>query len=257
MAFGNNRGLSRPRATFQTAGGVIMKFRHPKLTGQISNAIVTDEIDVSRSVKLNDTFVDASPAQDSSFMETLVDGSVLTITNHLLSGQLTLQVMRTTGLVGTGDFIAAAHLVIASKDSQGGTFTIIETIDGKRIITIFYGVSFKNVPHYKKAGNAAIVWPVVMNYAGWFQACGGDTATEEVIWAVGNKYGLKAQYKPFAIQAGDSTDFYAGAPVDSVIGGMDAGDVDSDSGDLDTNALAPATTADGIASGTTPVVVER
>ena len=255
MAYGTNRAASRPRATFQTAGGVIMKFRHPKLSGQISKAVQIDEIDVSRSVKLNDTFIEASPAQDSSFMETLVDGSILTITNHILAGQLTLQAMRTTGLVGTGDFIAAAHLIIASKDSQGGTFTIIETIDGKRIITIFYGVSFKNVPHYRKAGNAAIVWPVIMNYAGWFQACGGDEATEEVIWAVGNKYGLKAQYKPYAIQEGEGGDFYSGAPMSSAIGGVDASDVDSDTGDIDTNAAVPSPLPDGIEPGTDPSTV--
>ena len=255
MAYGNNRAVSRPRATFQTAGGMIIKLRHPKLTGQISGAVQIDEIDVSKSLRLNDTFFDASPSQDSSFMEPLVDGSIITITNHLLAGSAVVQAMRTTGLVGTGDFIAAAHLIIASKDSQGGTLTTIESIDGKRIITVFYGVSFKNVPHLRKAGNAIVTYPVVMNYAGWFQAVGGDEATEEVIWAVGNKYGLKAQYKPYAIQAGEGGDFYSGAPMASAVGGVDVADVDSDTADIDTNAAVPSPIPDGINPGSSPGTV--
>jgi hypothetical protein len=255
MAFGNNRAAARPRATFQTAGGCIIKFRHPKLSGQISNATQIDEIDVSRSVRLNDTFFDASPAQDSSFMEPLVDGSMIVITNHMLSGQAALQVIRTTGLVGTGDFVAAAHLIIASKDSEGGTLTVIENIDGKRIITVFYGVAFKNVPHLRKAGNAVVPYPVIMNYAGWFQGVGGDEATEQVIWAVGNKYGLKAQYKPYAIQAGETGSFYSGNPAASAIGGMDASDVDSTSGDISTEAVVPNPLPDGINPTSTPETV--
>lgn len=255
MAFGNNRAAARPRASFQTAGGVIIKYRHPKLSGQVSNATQVDEIDVSRNVRLNDTFLDASPAQDSSFMEPLVDGSVITVTNHMLAGQLSLQVVRTTGLVGSGDFVAAAHLIIASKDSEGGTLTVIENIDGKRIITIFYGVSFKNVPHLRKAGNAIVTYPMVLNYAGWFQGVGAEDTTEQVVWAVGNKYGLKAVYKPYAVQAGEGNDFFAGAPAGSAIGGVDASDVDSPDADIDGAATVPSPLPDGVSSGTPPTQV--
>jgi hypothetical protein len=245
MAFGNNRAALKPRASFQVAGGVIMKYRHPKLAGQISNATQIDEIDVSRSVKLNDTYLSANPAQDSSFMETLVDGSVIIVTNHMLAGQMAIQVVRTTGLVGTGDFIAAAHLVIASKDSEGGTYTVIENIDGKRLITVFYGVAFKNVPHLIKAGNAVVTYPMVLNYAGWFQGVGSEAMNEQAVWAVGNKYGLKAVFKPYAVQAGEAgADFYSGIPA-STIGGVD-GTVDSADGDIDndsgTSGMAAAVT---------------
>jgi hypothetical protein len=97
MAYANNRAVARPRATFQTSGGNIIKFRHPFLSGHISGAVPVDEIDVSRALRLNETFLDAQPAQDSSFQEALVDGSVITITNHMMNGTLTLQALRTTG----------------------------------------------------------------------------------------------------------------------------------------------------------------
>ncbi len=255
MAFGPNRAAARPSASFQTAGGCILKYRHPTLSGQISGASQIDEIDVSGAVKLNDTFLSAMPAQDSSFMEVLVNGATITVTNHLLAGQMTLNAVRTTGLVGTGDFIAAAQLVVASKDSMGGTFTVIESINGKRIITVFYGVSFKNVPHLMKAGNAVLVYPVVMLYSGFFQGMGDPTLDEPIIWAVGSKHGLEAQYAPYAIQAGqgNGTQFYNADNVQSgAIGGLDAADVDSPNADLDTESVVPNPVGDGIQAGSTP-----
>lgn len=242
--FANNRAAAHPRSVFQTAGGTIMKFRHPFLSGQIDQASPVDEIDVSRAVRLNELFLDANPAQDSSFQEVLVDGSVLTITNHIMAGQMVLPVIRTTGLVGTGDFIAAAHLIIASKDDIGGTFTHIETINGRRLVTIFYGVSFKNVPHLKKAGNAVVPYSIQMLYAGWVQGVAGTAIlNEKTIWAVGNKTGLKGVYKPYAIQEAENLgDFYGGRPL-GVIGGVDASSVDDASGDI--SSLVPTTAPAG------------
>jgi len=252
MAFGPNRAAAKPRATFTAAGGVIIKFRHPLLTGQVSGAVQTDEIDVSRAVRLNDTFFNASPSQDSAFMEALVDGSTITITNHMLAGTATIQVVRTTGLVGTGDFVAAAHLIIASKDTEGGTLTVIKSMQGKRIIRVYYGVSFKNVPHDIIAGNAIVPFPVVMNYAGWFEGVGAADLNEKTIWAVGNKHGLRGQYRPYAVQDAENVaDFYAGAPASNVIGGVDAGDQDTADGDLDTVAVVPDVQADGVVSEAT------
>jgi hypothetical protein len=243
MAYANNRAAAHPRSSFQIAGGTIMKFRHPFLSGQISQASPVDEIDVSRSLRLNELFLDAAPSQDSSFQETLVDGSVITITNHLMAGQLTLPVIRTTGLVGTGDFIAAAHLIVASKDDIGGTFTHIESINGKRLVTIFYGCSFKNVPHLRKAGNSVVVYNMVMLYAGWVQGISGAAdINEKAIWAVGNKSGLKGVYKPYAIQESENqANFYGGQPI-GLVGGVNAGDADSATGDIDTlvSATPPA-----------------
>lgn len=252
MAYGPNRSAARPRASFQAAGGSIILFRHPKLSGQISGATQVDEIDVSRALKLNDTFLTANPSQDASFQEPLVDGSIITITNHLLAGTLTLQALSTTGFVGTGDFIEALHLIQASKDTEGGTLTVIEIIDGKRRGTVFYGVAVKNVPHLLKAGNAVVTYPVVLNYAGWFRVlAGGDTINRQTIWAVGNRLGITAEFKPFDIQAGETGGFYAGAPASGAIGGLDAAYADAQDYDVATIAAVPATLPDGVVAGTT------
>ena len=253
IAFGVNRAAARPQATFQVAGGTIMKYRHPFLSGQISRASPVDEVDVSRSVKLNETFFRALPAQDNSIQEVLVDGSVVTITNHLLAGTIAIPVIRTKGTVGKGCLIAALHLVIGSKDDVGGTFTLIETIDGLRIVTVFYGVSSKNVPHLIKAGNAIVPFDVVLSYAGFVQ---GVSANSEVnaktIWAVGNKVGINAVYRPFGIQTGEDTeDFFGGLPATDVVMGMGRGD--SATGDLaDTADLASVETAEGVAQSPAP-----
>ena len=232
MAYGNNRAAARPRASFQVAGGTTIRFRHPFLSGQVNGSTTIDEIDVSKALKLNDTYFSARPAQDNAFQEVLVDGSIITITNHLLAGVMDLNVLRTTGLVGTGDFIAALHLVMASKDDIGGTLTHIETINGQRIITVFYGVSIKNVPHLIKQGNGVPTYPVQLGYAGWVQGVGAvDVNNEKTIWAVGNKYGLKGVYAPYEIQGAEAPDFFGGAPL-SAIGGVGPDETDDESADL-------------------------
>jgi hypothetical protein len=231
-----------------------MKFRHPFLSGQISGASPVDEIDISRCVKLNETFFDAQPTQDNAQQEVLVDGSVVTITNSMLNGELTLQVLRTTGLVGTGDFVAAAHLIIASKDDVGGTFTVIENINGKRIVTVFYGVSFKRVPHLRKAGNAVIPYPMTLLYSGWVQGVSGDSAiNEKTIWAVGNKFGLKGVYKPYAIQEAENDGaYFSGSPLSSSTTGVGVNDGDSASADLENSASNPSPVADGMSATPAP-----
>jgi hypothetical protein len=251
MAYGNNRAAARPRASFMVAGGSIFLFRHPFLSGQISGASPVDEIDVSRALRLNDTFFDAQPAQDSSFQETLVDGSVITMTNHLMNGSAALQVLPTTGLVGTGDLIAAAHLIIASKDDVGGTLTVIQFINGKRRVTVFYGVSFKNVPHLRIAGNAVIPYPMTMLYAGWMQGISANTdLNAKTIWAVGNKLGIKSVYKPYAVQeAENQANFYGGSPMSDSTSGVGSGNGDTASGDLANAAAVPSPLPDGM-SGT-------
>jgi hypothetical protein len=255
MAYANNRAAAKPRASFQVAGGTVIKFRHPELSGQISGASPVDEIDVSRALRLNDTFFDAQPAQDSAFQETLVDGSVITVTNHLMNGSVTLQVLPTTGFVGTGDLIAAAHLIIASKDDTGGTLTVVQFLDGKRRTTVFYGVAFKNVPHLRLAGNAVIPYPIVMTYAGWIQGVSANTdANEKTIWAVGNKYGIKGVYKPYAIQQAENEgNFYGGNPMSDTLAGV--GNGDTSTGDIAAIAAIPEVLPVGISDTPSPETV--
>jgi hypothetical protein len=235
MAYANNRGAPKPRASFQVAGGTTILFRHPFLSGQISDASPVDQIDVSKNLRLNDTFLEAVPMQDSSSMEVLVDGSTITMTNHLMSGRMTLQVLPTTGIVGTGDFIAALHLIVASKDSVGGTLTVIQDIHGKRRTTIFYGVSVQSVPHLRLAGNSVIPYTVQLMYSGWVQGVSASVETTvKTIWAIGNKMGVSAKYAPYAIQS------ELDGNVNTSVGGIGGNitDYDDPSGDYATLAVS-------------------
>jgi len=249
MAFGNNRAAARPGADVRPAGGVIMKYRHPFLAYMISSASPVDEIDVSGCVRLNDTFLDARPSQDSSYQEVLIDGSTITITNHLLNGTMTLPVLPTAGTVAGGDLIEAAKLVQSSKDDVGGTFTTIEFINGKRLVTVFYGVTWKNIPHKILAGNAVPIYPLVLAYSGWVAGLSGTENIQKAIWAVGSKYGLKAQYKPYSIQQQEDNDFYKGRPL-GIIPVTGANYNDTDESDAE---VAVGEGADGIEGDITTI----
>jgi hypothetical protein len=174
-----------------------------------------------------------------------------------MNGEMTLQALRTTGLVGTGDFVAAAHLIIASKDSVGATFTVVENIDGKRLVTLFYGVSFKRVPHLRKAGNAVVPYTVVMLYAGWVQGVSANMeVNEQAIWAVGNKVGLKSVYKPYTIQeAENQNNYFGGSPLSSSMSGVGANNGDTDTADIDSIATIPDPLAEGMSGTPAPSTV--
>jgi len=205
MSFGPNRWGVHPKSTAIKAGGITMFYRHPKLAGHVFNKTNIDEVDVSRACKLNDTFLDAQPAMDSAYQEVLVDGSVITITNSLLAGTLTLQVLEQGGFVGVGCFITALQLVQSSGDNVGGTFTVIRNFSGVTRVRVYYGVFVKNVPHERVAGNAVVPYPVQLYYAGWFDGVGPAESTVEYIWAVGNSRGTEGTYKPFAESMLDTT----------------------------------------------------
>ena len=207
MAYMNNRAGKQTRATFQVAGGCIVKFRHPYLAGAIDSGFGgIDEIDVSASLKLSDTFFNAVPNQRSAYQQVLIDGSVVTITNHLSNGTITLPVIPTTGLVATGDFIAALQLVKSCKDGVGGTLTLSEFVGGRVITTFFYGVAVAFVPDKIKMGLDVPTYNVELLYAGWLQAA--STSVEEnmrKIWAVGSSNGVSGYFKPYEVNAEAST----------------------------------------------------
>lgn len=211
MSYGPNRWGVHPKSTAIKAGGIKMFFRHPKLAGHVSNVTNIDEIDVSRACKLNDTFLDAQPAMDSAYQEVLVDGSVITITNNLLAGTLTLQVLEQGGFVGRGCFITALQLVQSSGDGLGGTFTTVRNFDGITRVRVYYGVFVRNVPHERVAGNAVVPYPVQLYYAGWFDGVGQSDINREYIWAVANSRGTKGIYRPFTENQRDATDPESGA----------------------------------------------
>jgi hypothetical protein len=209
MAYGNNRAAQQTRASFQTAGGCIIKFRHPFLAGALDLAYTqgnVDEIDVSRSLKLADTFINAQPNQDSSSQVVLVDGSTVVITNHILNGTLTLPLIKTTGKVATGCLVSALQLIVASKDSVGGTLQRTIFINGEAHTRLYYGVSIKKVPHDIIMGLDVPVYQTELFYAGFIDAISASgEINQKAIWAVGSASGVKGTFTPYEVNDKAST----------------------------------------------------
>jgi hypothetical protein len=232
MAYGNNRGAEQPRAHFQVAGGTNIMFRHPYLAGQIDTAGMVDEIDISRCCKLDGRFFEANQNQDSAKQTVMIDGSVVTISNKLLNGTITMPVVRTSGLVGRGDFIAALHLIRTIGDSVGGLLYKTDYIDGKAITKLYYGVTPQRVPDDVSEGNDVAVYNVQLLYAGWIEAVSTSKDKNlKRIWAVGNKTGLEAYFNPYETQDGSTgttflTDENSGIPSGTISDQVDETNLD-------------------------------
>jgi len=249
MAFGQNSVGKQPRSHFQTAGGTIMKFRHPFLAGQLSGTLGNlDEIDISASVKLDSEFLKATPNQDSAKQEVLVDGTTVTITNTMLNGTLSLQLIRTSGIVARGDAIACFQLIKATGDNVGGTLTVTEFIDGKAITTLYYGVAIKNVDDKILQGLSVPVYPAQLLYAGWIQVVSNSAQLNtKAIWAAGSLNGVTGIYTMFPVNEGASGD----SPLDTTIAGggsnqiPSAADASAGAEDNSANAASAATELGG------------
>ncbi len=213
--YANNRLGTQTKATFRTAGGSIYEFSHPFLTGHVDPITQADgklilssaanTVNVSSSLRLNDTFFNAQPLQDNALMEVLVDGSTITITNHIMAGRATLQVLPTTNLVKDGDLVAIAPFIMSAKDNVGGVLARRRFVSAGTLTRIYYGVTFANFPHDTDMGNGVPVYPITMLYAGWFEGLNITTKdTQKALWAVGNRQGYSAAFQPFAINRGDA-----------------------------------------------------
>ena len=226
----NNRFGRSTAAMFRVAGGSIYTYAHPFLTGQLGPAgramtpILGDninEVDISRSLRLNDQFFNAQAAQPNAIQEVMVDGSTITVTNHLMNGRMTLQVVPGTGLVRDGDLTAIAPFIVHAKDFVGGILTRRRFTSIGALTRIYYGVSFSEYPHDVDVGNAVPVYPMTMLYGGWIEGLLSGAATDRVLWAVGNQYGLRGNFRPFEISGigethiGNVTDQPAPGTVDS------------------------------------------
>jgi len=249
MAFGQNSVGKQPRSHFQTAGGTIHKFRHPFLAGQLSSSIGNlDEIDISSSVKLDSEFFKASPNQDSAKQEVLVDGTVVTITNTMLNGTITLQAIRTSGIVARGDAVACFQLIKAAGDNVGGTYTLTEFIDGKAITTLYYGVAVKYVDDKILQGLSVPTYACQLLYSGWIQVVSNSAQLNtKAIWAAGSINGVTGVYSMFPVNEGAS----GSSPLDATIAGggsnqiPSSADVNAGAEDNAANAATAATEIGG------------
>ena len=223
MAYGNYRKGKQPRAHFQLAGGSNIKFRHPYLAGQIESGSgsVIDEIDISACMKLEGRFFEANPSQDSAKQVVLVDGSTTTVCNKLLNGVITIPAVRTTGRVGTGDFIACCQLIKSVGDSVGGLLYKTDFINGKALTKLYYGVTVQRCPDDVSEGNDVAVYNIQLLYAGWIEAQ-SDTVAEnkKKIWATGNAQGLEAYFAPYSSQNSNGDGGTSDSPLSATNSGL-------------------------------------
>lgn len=202
MAYGNNRAGEQPRSHFQQSGGSAILFKHPYLVGQLGDGI-TDTVDISSCVKLEGNYFNANQNQDNARQVVLIDGSVVTITNKLLNGTITMPVIKKTGLVSSGDFVAICHLIRSIGDSIGGLVIKTDYIDGKALTKVFYGVAVQSCPDDNSMGTDVAEYQVRLLYSGWVETFGENVDTNlKKIWAVGNANGLSAYFKPYTMQDG-------------------------------------------------------
>ena len=257
MAYGNNRAQKQARAHFQLAGGSSIKFRHPYLAGQIDTSGSVDEIDISACCKLEGRFFEANQNQDSAKQVVLVDGSVVTISNKLLNGTITMPVIKTSGLVAKGDFIAALQLIRSLGDSVGGLLYKTDYIDGKAITKLYYGVTPQRVPDDVSEGNDVAVYNVQLLYAGWIEAVSTSTAeNKKRIWAVGNQKGLEAYFAPYETQDGGTGNMPLSTSNSGIPGSTLADQVDTTNYDTQNSENEKKVLNGTWTSGSTPIVSE-
>lgn len=194
--YANNRLGNAPRAKYRSAGGSKYYFGHPFLAGQLEGNASGYEADISANFKLNDQFFDAEPLQDAAVTEVAVDGSLIVVTNTVMAGTATLQILPGDGLVSSGDLTAIAPFIVSSGDTLGGYLRRVRSVNGKVLTRVYYDVVFKNFPHDKDAGNAVPIYPITISYGGWIE--GVSLTSDDVVkalWAVGAARGWKGKFK--------------------------------------------------------------
>lgn len=208
--YANNRWGKAPRSKFRNAGGSKYYYGHPFLIGQLEPGVqgsTAFEVDISSCFKLNDQFFDAEPLQDAAVTEVAVDGSLIVVTNSVMAGNATMQILPGDGTVAGGDMTAIAPFVVSNGDTLGGYIRRVRNINGKAITRVYYDVVFKNYPHDKDAGNSVPVYPMVLSYGGWIE--GIALTSEDVVkalWAVGAARGFKGIYKKAAVDGTNDGD---------------------------------------------------
>ena len=237
MSYGINIAGQAKRAVFRQAGGAIIKVRHPYFAGQLAVASSAsksidgtfDEIDISASCKLDAEFLRAEQFMDSSKMTVMVDGSCVIITNAILAGTMTLQLVPTTGLLATGDAVAAFHLLKSVGDKVGGVISHSEVVNGKVITKFFYGMTVQNIPDDVAVGNDVAVYAAKIMYTGWIQTVSEASVAAEDIWASGNNAGITAVFSQLGINTADSA-ATAAATVGTSLGDSSVDDTSATSG---------------------------
>ena len=166
----------------------------------------------------------------------------------MLNGTITLQAIRTSGIVARGDAVACFQLIKAAGDNVGGTYTLTEFIDGKAITTLYYGVAVKYVDDKILQGLSVPTYACQLLYSGWIQVVSNSAQLNtKAIWAAGSINGVTGVYSMFPVNEGAS----GSSPLDATIAGggsnqiPSSADVNAGAEDNAANAATAATEIGG------------
>jgi len=145
--------------TVQTVGNLTISFMHPLIN---SGAAIT-----LKGFKMEGDIADTTQQMMNSKMIPLIGGDTATLTNNVLAGKLTLNAVRTSGVVAQGDVVAVCDLLQATPDSSGGTMVFSWSQNSATITKTFTGVTHESHPPLKIAGNDLSTYACTFNYASY------------------------------------------------------------------------------------------
>ena len=143
--------------TVQTVGNLTISFMHPLISG---GAAIT-----LKGFKMEGDLVDTTQQMMNSKIIPLIGGDTATLTNNVRAGKLTLNAVRTSGIVAQGDIVAMCDLLQSTPDSSGGVMTFSWSQNSATITKTFIAVTHESHPPLKISGNDIPTYACTFNYA--------------------------------------------------------------------------------------------
>lgn len=143
--------------TVQTVGNLTISFMHPLING---GAAIT-----LKGFKMEGDIADTTQQIMNSKMIPLIGGDTATLTNNVKAGKLTLNAVRTSGIVAQGDIVAVCDLLQATPDSSGGVMTFSWSQNSATVTKTFIAVTHESHPPLKISGNDLPTYACTFNYA--------------------------------------------------------------------------------------------
>jgi len=120
-----------------------------------------------KGFKMEGDIADTTQQVMNSKMIPLLDGATATLTNNVLAGKLTLNAVRTSGVVAQGDIVAVCDLLQSTPDSSGGTMVFSWSQNSATQTKTFTGVTHESHPPLKISGNDLPTYVCTFNYASY------------------------------------------------------------------------------------------
>jgi len=143
--------------TVQTVGNLTISFMHPLISG---GAAIT-----LKGFKMEGDIADTTQQMMNSKIIALIGGDTATLTNNVKAGKLTLNAVRTSGVVAQGDIVQLCDLLQATPDSSGGVMVFSWSQNAATVTKTFLAVTHESHPPLKISGNDIPTYACTFNYA--------------------------------------------------------------------------------------------